>query len=299
MKRRVAVTGASGFIGGRIARALHAAGHDVRSFGRRPAAQLTDALPRYETWDITDGPIPLADVDVVVHSAAHVSSWGDEANFTAVNVTGTQHVVQSVAPHVRFIYLSSGSIYVDADDPSMPSYGRSKRNGERIALGRDGPTIVLRPRIVYGPGDTTLWPRIRGARRGRRLFVPGNGRNRVSVTHVDHVVHAVERAMSSCAPDGQFDIADDVVPTMDSLLRTMFARHALDVDLVFVPRAIAWAAAAGLEHAWRLGGLAGEPPLTRYAVKNLADTCQLDCSPACQQLGYTPTFSYLDGPLRD
>lgn len=295
--QRVAVTGASGFIGGRIARALHASGHEVWSFGRRPERDLHDPLPRYAQWDITEGAEDLSHVDVVVHSAAYVSPWGSDSEFQLTNVVGTQHVVQSVAAHARVVYISSGSVYADAENPSMPAYGRSKREGERVAMQRTGPTVVLRPRIVYGPGDTTLWPRIMQARRGGKLFVPGNGRNRVSVTHVDHLVHAVERAMCQEAPRGVFDICDDVIPEMGEMLRAMFARRALPTQLVFVPRAVAWAVAGGLELAWRLGKRSGEPPLTRYAVKNLADSCQLDCSAAREQLGYKPAFTYLNGPL--
>lgn len=294
---RIAVTGASGFIGGRIARALQAAGHDVWSYGRRAPEQLTAPLPRYTSWDIAAGVHDLSHIDVVVHSAAQVAPWGSDASFHAVNAQGTRHVVQSASPAAQFIYISTGSIYNDTNDGSMPAYARSKLAGEGIAMERDGPTVVIRPRIVYGPGDTTLWPRIRDARRGDRLFVPGTGQNRVSVTHVDHIVQAVECAMQRPHVTGVFDITDDVVPTMQELLRTTFARHSMPVQITYVPRGLAWAMALGLESIWRVGRLRGEPRLTRYAVKNLADDCVLSCAAAREQLDYAPVFTYRDGPL--
>jgi len=291
---RVAVTGASGFIGGRIARALAALGHEVQSFGRRPFAQLTNDAPNYVEWDITGGRRELTNVDAIVHCAAQVGQWGSDTLFHAVNVGGTQHVVNSSLATARIVYVSSGSVYHTSH---LPAYARTKLLGESIVLESGRPAIILRPHIVYGPGDTTLWPRVRDARLGTRLQLPGDGNNRVSVTHVDNLVHAVERALSTTHVRGVFDIADGVVPTMRALLETMFARHGEVVRIQTVPRSVAWAAAAALEACWTLLSRTSDPPLTRYLVQSLADPFRLDIEPARRQLGYAPTHTFLDGPL--
>jgi len=291
---RVAVTGASGFIGGRIARALEALGHEVQSFGRRPCSQLTNDVPNYVEWDITRGARVLADVEAVVHCAAHVRQWGRDALFHAVNVRGTQHVVHSALATARIVYVSSGSVY---HTNHLPAYARTKLLGESIVLESGRPAIVLRPHIVYGPGDTTLWPRVLEARRGTRLRLPGDGDNRVSVTHVDNLVHAVGRALTNRHVTGVFDIADGVVPTMRELLETMFARRGEAVRIQTVSRSVAWAAAAAFEACWTVLGRTSEPPLTRYLVQSLADPFLLDIEPARRQLGYAPTHTFRDGPL--
>ncbi len=291
---RVAVTGASGFIGGRVACALAAAGHDVWSYGRREASQLSTRVPNYASWDITEGVRDLWHVDAVVHCAAHVGQWGNSSPYEAINVVGTRHVMESVSEAARIVYVSSGSVYHTGH---LPAYARTKLLGESVVLASGRSAIVLRPHIVYGPGDTTLWPRVRDARRGTRLLLPGDGRNRVSVTHVDNLVHAVERALTVGQVKGVFDIADRETPAIRDLLETMFARHGEAVRISPVPRAAAWVAASAFEATWTLLRRATDPPLTRYLVQSLADPFTLDIEPAQRQLGYEPTHNFRDGPL--
>jgi nucleoside-diphosphate-sugar epimerase len=291
---RVAVTGASGFIGGRVARALEQMGHEVQSFGRRPPSQLVHHAPNNVEWDIAHGPRDLSDVEAVVHCAARVGQWGHEAAYAAVNVRGTQHVVDSTPTTARMVYVSSGSVHHTGH---VPAYARTKRLAESVVLESGRCAIVLRPHIVYGPGDTTLWPRVRDARRNSVLRLPGDGTNRVAVTHVDNLVHAVERALVVSPLTGTFDIADSIEPSMRELLETMFARHGESVHLQLVPRGVAWPVATLMESVWSLLGRTTDPPLTRYLVQSLADPFSYDIEPARQQLGYRPTHTFCDGPL--
>lgn len=294
---RVAVTGASGFIGGRIARALAASGHAVKAFGRREATQLEHYVPNYQRWDLTEGPYALGHVDAVVHCAAHVAQWGSTEQFAAVNVRGSGHVMDSVPSSTRIVYVSSGSVRHGTEARALPPYARTKLLGEQIVRQRSANTVVLRPHIVYGPGDTTLWPRVRSARRGTRLLVPGSGQNRVAVTHVDNLVHAVECALDTSSPGGVYDIADAIAPTVHELLTTMFARYDEPVSITYVPRPLAYAAAVSVEAAWTLLQRRSDPPLTRYVVQNLADAFPLDIEAAMRELHYAPRYTYLDGPL--
>lgn len=299
---RLAVTGASGFVGGRVARALSAEGHDVRAFGRRATT-----LPAYATWDLDAGPIDLHDIDALVHCAAAVGQWGGLARFHRTNVIGTRHALASLHQRARVIYVSSASVYRTGSreplseraptDGGSAAYVATKLEAERLVLGDEREGVVLRPHVIHGPGDTTLWPRVLAARRGGRLLVPGTGRLAISTTHVDNLVEAIRRCLAPGAPTGVFNIADAHAPTVDALLRTAFARRQEPVRLHYLPRAIAWPAAALVEHAWRVTGRAGEPPLTRYAVESLAEPRMLDITRAQRELGYSPRWSIEDGPV--
>jgi 2-alkyl-3-oxoalkanoate reductase len=244
---RVAVTGASGFIGGAVVHALRANGHDVRPYGRRATSALSRPVDGYAMWDIAAGAMPL-DSDAVVHCAAAVGQWGPRSLYWRTNVHGTQHVVDSMHPSARLVYVSTASVYPPAwsdapiletaTDGAQPTcvYGRSKLAGEHVALQRSGSTIVLRPHIVYGRGDSTLWPRVAAARRRESLAVPGNGTNRVSVTHIDNLVDAVVAALQPEAAEGVYNVADEEAPTVDELLRTMFSRRDLPTTIRYVAR---------------------------------------------------------------
>lgn len=305
---RVAITGASGFIGGAIARALAADGCDVLAFGRRPAEELSAPLAGYRRWDLADGPTDLRSVDALVHCAAAVGQWGPASVYERDNVRGTEHALVSVGRQARIVHLSSASVYAHvgggpiAEDAPLASRGgnayvRTKVAAERLVLARGATAVVLRPHIVYGPGDTTLWPRVRAAVRGGVLRVPGDGTARVSCTHIEHLVQAVRRALEPGAAHGCFNIADAEPVTVRQLLETVFARQGLSVRLRFVPRPIAWSAAKAVEGLWHALRRLDEPPITRYAVRSLATDCVLDITRATRALGYVPRWRVADGPL--
>ncbi|HYW32786.1 MAG TPA: NAD-dependent epimerase/dehydratase family protein [Gemmatimonas sp.] len=303
------MTGASGFVGGAVTRALHEAGHHVLPFGRRTVSNVVDerheSFASYTQWDITDA-VRSLDVDAVVHCAALVRQCAPRREFWRSNVSGTRNVIAGTPQGARFVYVSTASVYAphssvaiaeSASCSSSSRYGGSKRAGEELALAFGSGAVVLRPHIVYGPGDTTLWPRVMAACRGGVLTVPGTGHNRISVTHLGNLVDAVCAALQPCAPGGIYNIADDEAPTVDELLRTMFSRRGLSVKLRYVPKPLAWIIAASLEAAWRASGRRDDPPLTRFAVSGLADSCVLDTTRARNGLGYMPRCNFRDGPL--
>lgn len=306
--QRIAVTGASGFIGGVIARALREDGHEVLPFGRRAAGELAAPLAGYRQWDLSLGPTDLAGTDVLVHCAATVGQWGPEREYHRGNVLGTRHALESIGGATRVVFISSASVYAGqrrgpiAEQAAVSlrggnAYVRTKAEAERLVLALGSRATVLRPHIVYGPGDTTLWPRVSSRVRGGVLRVPGRGVARVSTTHVENLVQALRLVLGSAKASGVYNVADAEPQSVDQLLRTVFARKGIVVRLRYVPKPIAWAAAGSVEGLWRVLGRGGEPPLTRYAVHALADDCVLDISRARRELGYAPRWSVSDGPL--
>ena len=301
---RIAVTGASGFAGSWIARELAARGHEVHAFGRRAAGDLAVEVPNYLQWDITTRRT-AASIDAVVHCAALVGHWGAERPYRAVNVEGTRNVLAAFPTAEPLVYVSTSSVYAPGHGGSvteasplggaeLTAYARTKAGGEGVLATSGRRAVILRPHVVYGPGDTTLLPRLLAARRKGTLVVPGDGRNRISVTHVLNLSHAVERALLSAGAEGVFNIADAECPSVDELLEATFERLALPTRLFHLPRVVAWAAAWAMELAARRSGRAREPRLTRYVVASLADEHRLDIARARESLGYDPRWTFRD-----
>ncbi|MEV4253509.1 NAD(P)-dependent oxidoreductase [Spirillospora sp. NPDC049652] len=291
---RIAVTGASGFVGGAVARAL-AADHDVLGFGRRPG---------YRFWDLTHGPLrtPPA-VDAVIHCAGSVTDWGPAAGLFAVNLLGTRNAL-ATWPDARFVHVSTASVY----DPHIPhvlttesegpavrhlnAYGASKAAAERLVLRRPD-AVILRPHAVYGPGDTTLLPRVLSAVRGPVLPAVGTGRQRISLTAIDNLVHACRRALTG--PPGVYNIADAEPVLLDTALRALLAERGVRARPVYLPHRPVRAMAAAAEGAFLLARSPRPPHLTRYAISHLAQDRTYDTTAARQALAYTPTPTSFKG----
>ena len=296
---RIAVTGASGFIGGAVATALSDRGHRVTGFGRTP-----DGWPgRYRQWDITEGTLTCDNnFEVVVHAAALADDWAPLDVAMRVNVEGTRNVIASFTG-ARFVHLSTSSVY-DAFTPTvrsaetaapasrfLSSYSESKTAAEALFTGLDA--VVLRPHAVYGPGDTTLLPRILAGIRGSRLRLPEAARVAHTLTHIDNLSDAVELATLSRAT-GVFNVGDASDVRLDEMLLELLARQGrADVALAGIPYRTAFAAAGGLEALHRVVG--GRPRLTRYAVSQLGLERTLDLAAARTVLGYRPRETSLAG----
>lgn len=294
---RIAVTGASGFVGGAVARDAVARGHEVWTYSRRP-----DGIhgARHRRWDLTDGPLGDAPaVDVVVHAGAVVSDWSDLGVARAVNVAGTRAVRETFGD-ARFVHVSSGSVYdpfapsVRAEESEAPvdhylePYGRTKAEAEQYLFDdvrRDvrGGVVILRPHAVYGPGDGTLLPRIEAAVRGGFLVLPGGGRVRQSLTHVETLLAAVRSAATiedgalaaACpATDGGavplvVNVADAEPVVLRDAVVDVLRRRGVRVRVVTVPTRAAWALAGAAERRAR-ARCSAAPRLTRYALSHLA-----------------------------
>lgn len=304
---RLALTGASGFVGGRIARDLVARGARVEAFGRRTECDVPGA--RYTAWDIADG--PLADppaVDAVVHCAGLVTDWAPRRDFVRCHERGTQHVLESFPEPVPVLLVSSASVYdpfaskrLCREDAALGrrflnAYSETKAHAEQIVGGRSH-HIVLRPHAIYGPGDRVLVPKILAARRGGRLIAAGNGSNWVSLTHVDNLVDAVGLALGELVSGharGIFNVADDAPVRIADVLRGVLTASGFEPRVVFVPRAVAYGAGALLEVLYRAMNSKRGPHLTRYRVVQVADEYTLDLGRAKALLGYRPTRNVHD-----
>jgi len=221
----VFITGASGFIGGKLAERFLAAGRTVRVLARRPLPELEQLGAQVVRGDLHDAAAlaaGCAGVETVFHVAGRVGVWGPADDFFRVNVEGTRQVLAAcrAAGVPRLVYTSSPSAVFNGGDlagadESAPlcveapcAYPTSKAAAERLvtaANSRELATVSLRPHLVWGPGDRNVVPRVLAQARKGRLKIVGAGRNLVDCTHISNVVDAhvlAERAIAQSNPIG-------------------------------------------------------------------------------------------------
>lgn len=313
---QVLVTGGTGFLGGCTVRALLERGERVRVLARNAAAATALSEAGAEIWpgDLTDARSVVsacAGMDAVVHAGALSAPWGPPAEFHAVNVGGTEHVLLGCRAHrvARLVHISSPSVVFDGRDQveateSAPYprrfssvYSLTKKLAEdRVREARDVSSVILRPKALFGPGDTSLVPRLLAAARTGRLPQIGDGGNLVDLTYVENAAHAILLALDSSVSGRTYTITNgEPVPLWEVVRRVL--RHArLDPDLRPLPVPVAHAAALLMEAGGRITGR--EPLLTRYSVAILARTQTYDISAARRDLGYEPVVSLEEGIRR-
>jgi nucleoside-diphosphate-sugar epimerase len=316
---RVLVTGGTGFLGLHLVDALLARGHRVRVLGRNAAVcqRLTAAGVEVHQADVRDAvavSAACAGMEAVFHVAALSSAWGKKGDFLAINVRGTENVIASCLMHQvrRLIHVSSPSVVFRGEDLHeatetapyprhyLATYSLSKKLAEiavRQAMPRGLPAVILRPKAIFGPGDTSLLPRLLAAAREGRLPQIGAGDNRVDLTYVDNVVHALLLALSvTRAAGGTYTITNGEHVLLWPLIRTVLGRLGIEARLRPVPYWVVYALAAGMELRGALSGR--EPALTRYKTAILGRTQTYDIRAAREDLGYSPLVSVAEGVER-
>ena len=313
------VSGATGFLGGRLAVALQERGCTVRALARGSSdvARLAARGIEIATCDLADeGSLgrAVAGQQLVFHTAGRVGDWGPAEDFRRVNVDGTARVIAACRRSGvrRLVHVSSLTVLglprlsaaVDEATPvarrAMDPYTASKIAGEELvrqAHGRDGlETVVVRPGVIWGPGDTTFLPRFAALlRRGRMVLVDG-GRNHVALSHVDNLVQGMLLAAYSPVAAGQtYHITDGEDLTAAEAFRLLAAALGLPPPNRSLPFRVAFAAASLLEAWARLRRRPTPPVFTRYGVRLVASDCRYDIGKARRELGYRPALTFRQG----
>lgn len=177
---RIALTGATGFLGGAVLGQLIAGGHQVKALTRRPQpAQAGVAWIAGDLADVAALDALAAGTDAVIHVAGAVNA-PDRDGFVAANVTGTEALLAAAARAgiSRFVLVSS----LSAREPDLSDYGWSKHAGEKAVQASGLDWTIVRPPAIYGPGDREMLEMFRMARRGLVLLPP---EGRLSIIHVD------------------------------------------------------------------------------------------------------------------
>ncbi|MGG7308400.1 NAD-dependent epimerase/dehydratase family protein [Curtobacterium sp. AB451] len=313
---RVLVTGASGFLGRATAAAVRDAGHEVRTFQRRPSGVDGAADVLGTVTDPTAVVRAVEGVDAVVHLAAEVSLAGDPADFVRVNVVGTRTLLDAArrAGATRFVFVSSpsvahtGSSLVGAGAaPAEPArargdYARTKAAAELLALAADAPgfaVTAVRPHLVWGPGDTQLIGRIVDRARSGRLPVLDSGAALIDTLYVDNAASAMVAALEHAADDAVHGAAHVVTngeprPVAD-LLAGICAASGVPAPRLHVPAGVARVAGSLVGALWRVRPGQDEPPMTRFLAEQLSTAHWFDQRRTRQDLRWTPAVSIDEG----
>ena len=315
---RVAVTGATGFLGKNLVAHLQKSNCDVVALGRNPRALSELAASNVETFaaDVRNEEQlfePLRSADAVCHLAALASPWGRWRDFYDINVRGSLNVLRACQLNrvKRLIFVSSPSVLFDGSDlievteehpyPAhfISSYCESKKLAEETLREKAGDVelAIIRPKAIFGPGDTSLLPRVLDAARRKRLRRIGHGTNEIDLTFVDNVSSAIILAMTESSAAGKtYNITNDEHVRIWPLIETILARFGLSLNgSITFNRA--FRIATVLEACYKPFPR-HEPPLTRLTVALLGRTQTFDISKARRELGYVPRISISEGLAR-
>ncbi|MSR31020.1 MAG: NAD-dependent epimerase/dehydratase family protein [Gemmataceae bacterium] len=320
---KVLVTGGTGFLGLAACRLLRQRGMEVHAYSRKATEGLAQTGAKHFSGDITSPEIlekAMSGCQAVIHTAAKAGIWGPWDDYFHANVTGTKNVIETCRRLKvnRLVYTSSPSVVFDSHsmegaNESVPypnsylaHYPRSKAMAEKMVLAANShglATVVLRPHLIWGPGDNHLTPRILEKGRRGKLRRIGGQATLVDSVFIDNAAEAHLAALeklkpgASCAGKAYFISNGEPWPLWDLVNAILSAGGVPPVKKTISPR-LAWLAGCWFEGIYSLLRLKCEPPMTRFLAKELSTSHWFDISAAKRDLGYSPNISISEGLQR-
>ena len=303
----VFVTGGSGFVGGALIDVLVELGETVEALARTPAAEAAvvarGAVP--VRGDLSEGDalaFGMREAELVVHAAARLLGGHRElSSFRRVNVEGTAAVLSAArkagVPRVVFVgteqvvlgdrpLVGADETWPYAETPVGP-YAETKAEAERLALAASTATMAVvsvRPRLVWGRGDTTVLPELSRAARAGRLRWVGGGDYLTSTTHVRNAVEGILAAAERGRGGEAYFVTDGAPVPFREFASALLATRGVPAPTGTVPRWLARGLATAAGVAWKV--LPGEPPLDPVALRVIGETCTIRDDKARRELGY-------------
>ena len=319
----VLVTGAGGFLGGRVAALLAADGRKVRVLWRPKSEKRPP-----DGYDVAYGDLfdeasidaAVRGADSIVHCAARSGVWGPLSEYVETNTMGTARIIAAARRHgVKLLVhtstpsvVHSGSSLAGVDESAPYSletrqpYAYSKMLAERMVLAADSPgfrTAALRPHLIWGPGDPHLLPRLSDRSRRGRLLLFSGGPWIVDATYIDNAaeahVLALRRLEAGAMAGGQaFFIAQGEPGDLNVLINKLLAAIGAPEARRRMSPKLGLAAATLVEGFWRLARKTGEPPITVFAARQMSTSHWYDLTKARKLLGFSPKVSTAEGLAR-
>jgi len=311
----VTVFGGSGFLGNRIVRQLvNLNCGRIKCFNRSAAPALEKLGVEVIRGDIRESGVvndACKGSTAVIHTSAKAGIWGSWREYYGINVEGTMNVLAACKYNEihQLVYTSSPSVAypptrdIENLDESAPypdsyiaHYPATKAIAEKKVLGsqcKELSAVVLRPHLLWGPGDPHLLPRIVRKAAAGKLMRIGDGHNLVDLTYVDNAAFAHIKALEylkNCAQPRRkvFFISDNSPVRIWNWLDELLARLSLPPVTKSISYDKAYLAGIIFETIYRAIPFLGEPPMTRFVAGQLAFSHYFNISAAVNELGYRP-----------
>ena len=289
-------------------------GDDVTVLQRRPSAIGC----REVLGDVADADAVRRAVrgqDAVLHLAAKVDVVGRAADYERANVEGTRVVVEACRAESvgRLVQVSSPSVAhagqplrgvgATAADPggARGHYSRTKAESELLALAADSAdlaVLVVRPHLVWGPGDTQLVARLVERARAGRLPLVGHGAALIDTTYLDDAADALVAAVDACGPGAHGEplvVSSGEPRPVVEILERLCRAAGVAGPRRHLPVGLALLAGSAVDVVWALTGRTDTPPLTRFLVEQLSTAHWFDQRRTRAVLGWTPVVGLDSG----
>ncbi|MEW6079144.1 MAG: NAD-dependent epimerase/dehydratase family protein [Thermodesulfobacteriota bacterium] len=317
--KKILVTGGGGFLGSAIVRRLVVRGDRVTTLSRSSYAGLESMDVRQIRADISDANaviLACRGMDMVIHTAAKPGVWGSYDEYYRPNVMGTENIVAACRHHhiPVLIHTSSPSVVftggdMEGVDETVPypetfptHYTKTKAMAEKMVVSaarqKDITAVVLRPHLIWGPGDPHLVPRVLA--RAKKLVKVGNRNNLVDTIYIEdaaaaHIL-AADRLAANPSLSGRiyFISQDEPIPMWD-MINGILKAGGLPPITRTLPAGMVWGIGAVLEASYKMMGIKQEPPMTRFVARELATAHWFNISAAKRDLGYQPRYTIQQG----
>lgn len=313
---RYLVTGATSGLGRNAAQTLLAQGHQVVALGRnlQVGAELSAQGAEFIALDLSQTSVEqlkpiISGTDVIWHCAAKSSPWGSYADFYANNIWATECLAKAAGELkiARFVHISTPAIYFcfkhlanikeDFVSPQFANhYARTKFIAEQSirqlsTLYPQTCFVILRPRGLFGPYDQVILPRVLAQVKARngKLPLPGGGKNKLDLTFVLNVVHAMQLASTAPVASGScYNISNQQPMPLADLLNQLFSQLGQPYQIRNLPYPLVYGIASLAELIGHLRHK--EPALTRYSAGASFYQMSLNADKAQAELGYQPLY---------
>ncbi|HYZ27876.1 MAG TPA: NAD-dependent epimerase/dehydratase family protein [Thermoleophilaceae bacterium] len=313
----ILVTGGTGLLGRHLVDALLERGDSVRvlAFPTEDTSSLEHRGAVIHRGDIRNPEtlVPaMRGCEGLFHVAALVAEWRSMADYRAINVTGTANVCRAaLAEGVRrVVHVSSTSVYGLAlgypASESLPlapfsdPYPVTKAEGEelvrRMIVEDDLPAAIVRPDLIFGPGDQRNFRRFADRLRSGRGIIIGSGDNALPLVYVTDVVQGLLLAFDHDVALGQvYNITNDRRLTQREFMEAIARAVGAPPPRYRIPYAALYAVGYAAERVARLTGSKLRPPTTRFGVAFLGTESLATIDKARRELGYSPQVNLHDG----
>ena len=313
---KVLVTGATGFLGKYLVEELINNGYEVVAQGRKENI-LNNLKEQYKVNILKCSLNEIKNIDMnidcVIHAAALSTVWGKWQDFYDSNVLGTENVIKFCLKNNvrRLIYVSSPSVYSAKFDRfnikeedfdknnKLNFYIKSKILAENLINKIDNQkleTVIIRPRGLFGIGDTSLVPRLINANSKIGIPLFNDGKNIVDITCVENVAYSLRLAMEKEEANGNIYNITNGDPTefkniLDKLFTELEERanyRKMNINLMYFVASV-------IELFYKLFRIYKEPMITKYTIATLGYSQSLNIEKAKKDLGYNPKITLEEG----